>query len=213
MLGDAVLWILPLIASCHGVAVSNHPRVAADGAVFPDAEATGTAEGLRKPGYVRMPVSRHQFNGTGRSHKGWHWSSPPGTQGFPPPPLCVWSSTDTASTDQQTASVRPTPQPGSTEQSTTPWPSLPATSPTISLGPLSLVSASSLYTLATIARPGPTGSASTSEVAPYLAPREFQADRRWGWSSLDELGGIAYVMERKSPFPVTQTGAGHGRQF
>ncbi|KAK5662411.1 hypothetical protein OQA88_8322 [Cercophora sp. LCS_1] len=31
-----------------------------------------------RPGYVRMPVSRHLFNGTGRWKWGWHWGGGPG---------------------------------------------------------------------------------------------------------------------------------------
>jgi hypothetical protein len=199
MLGNAAIWILPLIASCHGAALSSAPRLAVAGAIGPDSEAVGNAGPLRQPGYVRMPVARHKFNGTGKSHKGWHWSSPPGTQGFPPPPPCVWSSSsalNTTATGQQTASVRPTLL-GSTGQSTIPWSSFPTPSFSISASTSSL--ALGLSTLTTVGRVEPTASATAAGMEPYLAPRALQADRRWGWSSLDELGGIAYVMERKYP--------------
>jgi hypothetical protein len=99
-----------------------------------------------------MPVARHQFNGTGKSSRGWHWSSPPGATGFPPPP-------------------QPSRRPWSTFQ-----PGASSTQPASSGHP-----------------PGPSPS------VPSHRPRrdaQVQATNRWGWSSLEELGGIAYTIQR-----------------
>ena len=207
MLGDAVIWILPLVASCHGAVLSGHARPARDNAAWPDVGAGGSVGPLAKSGYVRMPVSRHKFNGTRGSRRGWHWSSPPGVQGFPPPPPCSWASSslqNTTSTNPQTVSVRPTLQPELPGQSTAPWPSFPTPSFSVSAGPTS--SAFNSSNLTTVTRPGPTASSSVSTTARSLALRGSQADRRWGWSSLEELGGIAYIIERKSPYPYIEPG-------
>ncbi|KAK4154513.1 aspartic peptidase domain-containing protein [Chaetomidium leptoderma] len=131
MLGNAAPWILLLVAACRGVALPSLPPPAGGG-VGP----------LRKPGYVRMPVSRHQFKGKGKGkgkgYRGWHWSPPPGSPGSPPPPTSL-TTVITESTPTQTSLVPATAQP--------------------------------------------------------LAPRQYQNDQRWGWSSLEELGGIAYIIQ------------------
>ncbi|KAK0724356.1 aspartic peptidase domain-containing protein [Lasiosphaeris hirsuta] len=103
----------------------------------------------KRPGYVRLPVSRHVFNGTGKWQWGWHWSPPPG---FPSGPG-QWGGPG---------------RPG---------------------------------------MPGPPGSGSTATQQskqsilsatavsqPSIRPRA-EADRRWGWSYLEELGGIAYILQ------------------
>ena len=205
MLGDAFLWILTLVASCHGTVLPDSPQTASDSAVSPNAITGGGGGGsapLRNPGYVRMPVSRHKYNGTGKSRKGWHWSPPPGCQGFPPSPPRAWPSSpfqNTASTGQQPASGRPTLKPGFSGPPTLSRPLFPTPSFSTSARPSS--SAPILSTLTTVTKPAPTASSSAPPTALSLLPRQYQNDRRWGWSSLDELGGIAYIIQRESSLP------------
>ncbi|AEO68532.1 uncharacterized protein THITE_117234 [Thermothielavioides terrestris NRRL 8126] len=138
MLAHAVFGGLLLAVACHS-------------AGLPASSSGGGKGPARNPGYVRMPVARHQFNGTGKSSRGWHWSSPPGATGFPPPP-------------------QPSRRPWSTFQ-----PGASSTQPASSGHP-----------------PGPSPS------VPSHRPRrdaQVQATNRWGWSSLEELGGIAYTIQ------------------
>ncbi|KAK3312756.1 aspartic peptidase domain-containing protein [Apodospora peruviana] len=103
----------------------------------------------RKPGYVRMPVSRHVFNGTGRWPWGWHWQPPPGApNGWPgyPNPSATYFSTATRSSSSLLA-----------VQST-------------------------------------SSSLSTTVTQPSVRPRA-NSDRRWGWQHLEDMGGIAYILQ------------------
>ncbi|KAM7214966.1 hypothetical protein V8F06_009643 [Rhypophila decipiens] len=95
----------------------------------------------KKPGYVRMPVSRHIFNGTGKWPWGWHYGPPPGYPGYPGSP---WGqgATRTSAASQTTDS-----------------------------------------------------SLSTTLVKDAVRPRATGSDRRWGWQHLEELGGIAYILQ------------------
>lgn len=110
MLRNAVLSIRLLAAACHGAVLPASAFPAGNGEGWRDVARGEAAGAVRTPGYVWMPVSRHEFNGTEEWPWGWHWSPP--------------------------TSVSPTAQ--------------------------------------------------------VLAARKMATDRRWGWSSLQELGGIAY---------------------
>ncbi|KAM7187729.1 Candidapepsin-1 [Naviculisporaceae sp. PSN 640] len=103
----------------------------------------------KRPGYVRMPVARHIFNGTGKWPWGWHWGPPPGYPGggYPGSP---WGPGDGASTETQTVTTT--------------------------------------SALSTILPP-------TESKAPALRARANGSDRRWGWQHLEELGGIAYILQ------------------
>ncbi|KAK0648347.1 aspartic peptidase domain-containing protein [Cercophora newfieldiana] len=112
----------------------------------PDEALSGRAEAARRPGYVRMPVSRHLFNGTGKWSWGWHWGGGPGPGG-----------------PKGSSGGRP----GGSSSSAGAAPTVPA------VGIREAV-------------PG-------TEVGKGM---ELSAeDRRWGWSYLTDIGGIAYIIE------------------
>jgi hypothetical protein len=86
MLRHALLWILPLVATCHGAALSNSGQPTA-------LNAAAGPEGLQHPGYVRMPLSRHKLNGTEARRRGCNRPGPPRTQDSRPlPPWCAAAS-------------------------------------------------------------------------------------------------------------------------
>ncbi|KAK3385561.1 aspartic peptidase domain-containing protein [Podospora didyma] len=242
MLANAVTCILlSAAACCSGALIPDSPPVprannqAPAAAVHPAAEAglIGPAGPPRKPGYVRMPVSRHVFNGTGKWRWGWHWSPPPGAPGGPQWPggpggggfpgpgpgqgtggPRPWQSTQYGS--------RPFYQPtGSPFQPTIPgWPpaqqsgagggpqwssnfptpsGFPQPNPSVSGRPpyLAPTMASSFSTVTRIPPPAqqstqPTSLAATAQLA---IARRATSDRRWGWQHLEDLGGIAYILQ------------------
>jgi hypothetical protein len=120
MLGDATPWLPLVIAACHAAVLPGNPPSTGNSARWPKAGGGDGVGPLRKPGYVRMPVSRHHFNGTKRSTGGGRHSSP---------------------------------------------------------------------------RLHGSGASSEPTTAQSLAQRQYQNGRRWGWSALEELGGIAYIMQ------------------
>ncbi|KAK0625072.1 aspartic peptidase domain-containing protein [Bombardia bombarda] len=142
MLANVAFGILLYAAACRSALVSGNdieeleiqPQSATKKNYGPDPD-------LRRPGYVRLPVSRHVFNGTGKWQGGWHWSPPPGVPPGPGP----WRTSTRSSTTSQTATIK-----------------LSASSST------------------------PTGS--------QIQPRT-QTDKRWGWQHLEDLGGIAYILQ------------------
>ncbi|KAK0712433.1 aspartic peptidase domain-containing protein, partial [Lasiosphaeria miniovina] len=103
----------------------------------------------KKPGYVRLPVSRHYFNGSSGWKWGWHWSPPPG---FPFP--------------------LPSYYPGRPP---------PSSLSTVTRPPSSTVAQATRLT-----PPSPTA---------FTIRRRDQTDRRWGWQHLEDLGGIAYILQ------------------
>ncbi|KAK4182218.1 aspartic peptidase domain-containing protein [Podospora australis] len=146
----------------HGIALPDTEPNFDDLSVWPALDNTGRGgryggrdrgDGRRTkdPGYVRMPVSRHRFNGTGRWKWGWHWSPPPG---FPQGPRPWIPSQPTTGSEQQpttTSRSRPTRMPWFSE--------------------------------------------STNSTAASITLHRRTTDKRWGWTSLEELGGIAYIIQ------------------
>jgi hypothetical protein len=126
MLGDVIPWLLLVVAACHAAVLPSNPPSTDNSARWPNFGGGGGVGPLRKPVYVRMPVSRHHFNGTKRSPGGRH--SPPRS-------------------------------------------------------------------------PHDFGPSSKTTTAQSVAQREYQNDRRWGWSALEELGGIAYIMQCVPHYP------------
>jgi hypothetical protein len=126
MLRDATPWLLLVIAACHAAVLPGNPPSTGNSTRWPKVGGGDGVGPLRKPGYVRMPVSRHHFNGTKRSPGDRH--SPPRLHG-------------------SETSSEPT-------------------------------------------------------TARSLAQRQYQNGRRWGWSALEELGGIAYIMQCVSHCPL-----------
>ncbi|KAK3689153.1 aspartic peptidase domain-containing protein, partial [Podospora appendiculata] len=152
MRANIALCVLLSATSCHGaIKPPDPPSNTASGAGTQGGEA-------RKPGYVRLPVSRHVFNGTGRWPGGWHWTPPSGGPSGP-----------------GGGGPRPSPRPS---QSGYPWSS--------GRPPFPQPSTSSLSSTVTKASPTSTQPGSS---------RRAQADRRWGWEHLEDLGGIAYILQ------------------
>jgi hypothetical protein len=154
MVGNAVLWFLVLVAACQGSILPRLPPAADERKGHPDNGVGGAAGPWRKPGYVRMPVSRQKFNGTGKE---------PGQKHTPPP--------------------RPPPASGQ-PQHDPPHQHTPAEQQRDSIRPT------------TATKLSPIKRDSLALEAQPLAPRQGTNSRRWGWSSLEELGGIAYIIQR-----------------
>ena len=136
--------------------------------------------GVQRPGYVRLPVKRHMFNGTGSWPWGFHWSPPPY---MPPPPM--WPSGP--------GSPGATPPPWPTGPMGPPgpgWPSgIPSPPPGWPTGPM-------FPPPPRTSQPGsPVQSAAPTYSQP---PPRNPITKRWGWEHLADLGGIAYVIERGS---------------
>lgn len=155
MVGNAVIWFLVIAAACHGSILPRLPPAADEREGHPDNGAGGAAGPWRKPGYVRMPVSRQKFNGTGREPGGGHTPPPPP----PPPPVSGHPKHDLphqyTPADQQRDSIPPK----------------------------------------RAAKLSPSKRDSAALETQPLAPRRGTNSRRWGWSSLEELGGIAYIIQ------------------
>ncbi|KAH6845822.1 aspartic peptidase domain-containing protein [Chaetomium sp. MPI-CAGE-AT-0009] len=143
MVGNAVLWFLVLVAACHGSIIPRLPPPADERGGHLGNGAGGGPGPLRKPGYVRMPVSRHKLNGTDAGPGGRHSPSPP-------PP-----HQHTTPADQQRHFARPR----------------------------------------TATNPSPVRRDLSALDTQPLVPRQGTNSRRWGWSSLEELGGIAYIIQ------------------
>ncbi|KAK3997748.1 Candidapepsin-1 [Cladorrhinum sp. PSN332] len=188
MLANAILSFLFCLAVCHGAAVHN--RDDTDPASGNGSDGDGRlGKRQRPPGYLRYPVSRHKFNGTGKWKWGWHWSPPPGfPQGTRP-----W---------QSESPFRPT-SPGGRPPIPSQWswarPSWPTILPTSSLTAPTRPpwAGATISSLSTLTRPSPTQSTSLSPTEePAVVPvHRRTTDRRWGWASLEELGGIVYIIQ------------------
>jgi len=154
-------------ASCYGATLPDLglPGTGKVETPGPEARDEQRARAPRKPGYVRMPVSRQVFNGTGRWPWGWHWSAP---MGIPPGP---W-----AHIPGHAPPLIPT-KPTAAE---------PATKVTKSGKSTATKSLSSSSIASAIHSPEPEYHT--------IRPRSH-ADRQWGWAHLEDLGGIAYILQ------------------
>ncbi|KAK4161711.1 Candidapepsin-1 [Cladorrhinum sp. PSN259] len=152
------------------------------------------------PGYLRYPVARHRFNGTGRWKWGWHWSPPPA---FPPGsrPWQTESPFQPTTPGGGGVGERP-PIPSSRTWTRSSWPTILPTS-SVTAFPQPSWGGATISSLSTLTRPSPTQSTSLSPTQDPEAggggggvPVHRRAtDRRWGWTSLEELGGIAYIIQ------------------
>ncbi|EAQ90236.1 hypothetical protein CHGG_02171 [Chaetomium globosum CBS 148.51] len=150
MVGNSFLWFLVLISTCHGSILPRLPPAADEQEVHPNNGVGGGAGPWRKPGYVRMPVSRQKFNGTGKGPGGIH---------TPPPPI-----------SEHPQHGPPHQHPPADQQRDSTRPATTTKLPPIKRDPLALQ-------------------------AQPVAPHQGTNSRRWGWSSLEELGGIAYIIQ------------------
>ncbi|GAB1318287.1 Aspartic peptidase domain-containing protein [Madurella fahalii] len=193
MLHDAFLCILLFVAVCHGAVLPNtHPPINSSArlAEVGNGDQVGARGNTR---YVRMPISRHKFNGTGRWPWGWHWSPPPGFPGPWPWPGSSSPFQPTGTRSQQTPRTWPTIQPGFPGQPSPPWPSFPT--PSINVPNRPPFFAPTASSLSTVTKAMSTQSTTLSATPQPPARRQAQTHRRWGWSSLEELGGIAYIIQ------------------
>jgi len=217
MLIKSALSILLSAATCRGAVLTPEeelPGAEKEPLIGPRSPRGEWTWEARKPGYVRMPVSRHVFNGTDKWKWGWHWSpgpgAPSGPWGWPPsgplpgPPVSI---------------------PG---QSPNPWPSSLPAWPSYSL-PSGYPGGPGGYPFPTGPNypggwpgfPYPTGTSFTTSTrqgvstpvaqsipssvsTPTKAALRSRAtsDRRWGWQHLEDMGGIAYILQRMSPLFV-----------
>lgn len=178
MLRGAFTCILLSAAACHGAVLPNSDPPTNGNVRLAEAGNRGQVGARENTGYVRMPVSRHKFNGTGRWPWGWHWSPPPG---FPGP----WPWPGSPSPFRPTgAHSRPTLQPG-----------FPTPSINVPNRPPFLVP--TVSSLSTVTKTTSTQSTVLAATPQPPARRQAQTHRRWGWSSLEELGGIAYIIQRQ----------------
>jgi hypothetical protein len=169
----------------------------------PTQTATPSSPQPAKPSYLRLPIKRQIFNGTGAWPWGWHWSPPPS---WVPPPESLWPPFAPPGM-ATTGTGRPAP--------TIPaWPRKPVTS-TVSSALVSggansgdssedLGRAADVSSLSTATASPATVSAVQMVPATPVPPLQGTATRPlsrraspgWGWAHLLDLGGIAYVIER-----------------
>lgn len=188
MLIKAALSILLSAAACRSAVLIREeelPGAEKEPLIGPCGPRGEWSWDARKPGYVRMPVSRHVFNGTDRWKWGWHWSpgpgGPSGPWGWPPSGPLPGSpvSTPGQSPNPWPSYSAPPGYPGG-------WPGFPYPTGT---------------SLTTSTRQGgstpPGQSTPSSASAPtkaILGPRATP-DGGWGWQPLEDMG-VAYILER-----------------
>ncbi|KAK4231904.1 Candidapepsin-1 [Podospora fimiseda] len=189
MLATAVLTFLLCLAVCHGAVIQSRNDTApgsGDGAGGDGDGERWKRPSRQRPGYLRYPVSRHKVNGTGKWKWGWHWSPPPG---FTREPRPSW----------QTESPFQTTSPGARPSRTwarSSWPTvLPTSSRSTSTHPF--WPGATISSLSTLTRPSAIQSTSLSPTEEPAGIQVYQrvTDRRWGWTSLEELGGIVYIIQ------------------